>query len=326
MAAISEAILRFRAGWVAEGVVSPSHHNSFRWDRIGDPKQYVERISPTRLGGQPRKVIGTKLSEQDAEHVAFLASAIGVNQRQVIEGAVMIFLSSKGVPVNGLHSTTLDEFWAPHGDYGQGRALLCLLEKGRGEDWKLWGQRGGRPLEFKDHTILLDASVLLLCLGQEEKAQRVIRLLFKSAARIVITSAIISEVSLKGSAILSATEDFSVENRLQKFKGEQIFTESVNRLHGLHKRIGALIACIASVNIEPSDYPIALCKAHFSHFNLTRFVSLTAVHRVRKQQAITVLRAVRVSRNGPGDQEIEFCFKIFRMPDGEFWNLTGAYW
>jgi hypothetical protein len=204
MTVFSEAIFRFRAGWY-QGENFQPHQNNYYWRDIGDPKQFVEGLSPTKLGGKPRKVIATRLSEKDVEYVSGLARQVGVNHRQIIEASIMVFLSKKGFMVNGLSKWTLEDFWAPYQAHGQGEALQCLLEEQQsGNFWTLWGERDGRPLAFKNQTILLDASVLLLCLGQEKRAKLVVQRLLKSAANVIITSAIISEIAIKGIAILGA--------------------------------------------------------------------------------------------------------------------------
>ena len=310
---------------------------NFPWP--ANPRQYFEQLAPRpskRVQGRRKEMLATNISDGDRKHLKFLADDFKITERQVIEAALLRELEERGYAVPDENASKLSEFWAKIGPCSEGEAVLCLLEEGGvnwHQDWhglrlekrsktedeppQLQPKQYHLPEFLSGQTVLIDASLILVCLSQDELAQDLLQRVLKSPFSAVITSATVAEVAMKGSALVNAREDLPVEKMLRQVSSGNIVHSGSGPWS---YRLKALIGAIPAIPIEPRDCAYALGLADISRTHYSRLVSLAAIHRVRKLQVVWMLRAIR-EPGGHGKGPVRFCVKKHDLREGAFRSL-----
>ena len=307
---------------------------NFPWP--ANPREYFEQLAPRsskRVWGRQKEMLATNISDEDRRHLKFLADDFKITERQVIEASILRELEERGYAVPDENGSKLSEFWAKIGPCSEGEAVRCLLEEGDLDWHQVWRElrlvkrsksedEPPESLEKQYHlpkilvgqTVLVDASLILVCLSQDELAQDLLQRVLKSPFSAVITSATVAEVAMKGSALINAREDLPVEKMLHRVSSGNI----VHSGSGLwSSKLKALIGGIPAIPIEPRDCAHALQWADISRTHYSRLVSLAAIHRVRNLQSVWMLRAIRghgINGKGP----VMFCVKEHKLGDWAF--------
>jgi hypothetical protein len=308
-------------------------NHEFRWP--ANPKEWFENLVPAmtkRFKGLERKSVGTSISPQDHDLVRLFATDVRITERQVFHAAILIRLKFHGYTVPDNKATNLSKFWEKLNRCSEGDAVYCLLEKGT-ESWKELslkrrrasqedgfetGQGPSRyenryeyPAYLKGETMLIDASVFLVCLSQDVATQLFLHELLASPCSAVITSATLSEIALRGSALFHAREETPVEKILPLVLAGNVPAPKLEPWAG---RLRELIKAIPTLPIESRDCTWGMQWANIDHIHFSRLVSLAAIHRLRNVQSVWMLRAAHTPNNY-GGRQVQLCLKNHKLGD-----------